>query len=192
MSGYTYGEEIRFKLSLLQPSDSQKIMQFTCGNQQLDRFIQKEIIVENEVNNEDGLIFKVENLDNDEIIGIVSLAANGIVFKMTNYMKVLPAVKIDVFAVAEKYQKMHYNEESRNAADPDDHFYLSDSILCNVIKHCYEISENYALVNYILLYADRNAYRFYQRNQFLDFENYMEQESNMEIRENIPMFMKLC
>ena len=43
----------------------------------------------------------------------------------------------------------------------------------------------------LLTPADKKAYRFYQRNLFLDFETYMEQERNMEINENIPMYMKL-
>lgn len=47
------------------------------------------------------------------------------------------------------------------------------------------------LVEYILLYADRKAYRFYERNDFQNFEIYMEKENNMEINQNIPMYMKL-
>jgi hypothetical protein len=53
------------------------------------------------------------------------------------------------------------------------------------------MSEEFLLINYILLYADRKAYRFYERNGFLKFESYMEKENNMEINENIPMYMKL-
>lgn len=106
-------------------------------------------------------------------------------------MKILPAIKIDVFAVDLNYQKMHYNKVSEDDPDPDNHFYFSDCIMGEVIQHCYEISERYALVDYILLYADKKAYRFYQRNLFINFESFMEKEKNMEINENIPMYMKL-
>lgn len=191
MSEYKYGEEVEYEFTLLTPADKTKLKSFTCGNEKLDKFIQEEIIPVYEVINEDGLIFKAEDKKNHKIIAIVSLAANGIIFKQTNYMKLLPAVKIDVFAVDKQYQKLHYNEESEKDPVPDNHFYLSDSIMGEVISHCNYISEEYALINYILLYADKKAYRFYQRNLFLDFETYMEQERNMEINENIPMYMKL-
>lgn len=191
MPGYTYGEEVEYKFGLLESSDRYKLKSFRCGNEKLDKFIQEDIILEHIVNNEDGLIFKVEDIKDHTLIAIISLATNGIVFKQTNYMKVLPGIKIDVFAVDMKYQKMHYNKESEQDPNPDNHFYFSDCIMCEVISHCNKISEEYALVNFILLYADKKAYRFYQRNQFLDFETYMEQENNMEINENIPMYMKL-
>lgn len=191
MSEYIYGEEVDYEFTLLKPSDKHRLKHFKCGNKQLDKFIHEDIIPGYEVNNEDGLIFKAEDKKNHNIIAIVSLASNGIVFKQTNYMKILPAIKIDVFAVDMNYQKIHYNKESEEDSDPDNHFYLSDCIMAEVIRHCHEISEEYALVNYILLYADKKAYRFYERNLFLNFEAYMEEEKNMEINKNIPMYMKL-
>lgn len=191
MPGYIYGEEVDYEFVLLEDSDRHKLKQFTCGNVKLDKFIREDIIPYCNVYNEDGLIFKAEDKKSHKIIAIVSLAANGIVFKQTNYMKILPAIKIDVFAVDKEYQKMHFSRESERNPDPDNHFYLSDSIMGKVIRHCNDISENYALVNYILLYADKKAYRFYQRNLYSDFEVFMEKEQNMEINKNIPMYMKL-
>lgn len=127
MPKYKYGEEVEYEFTLLNFSDKEKLQKFNCGNKKLNSFIHDEIIPNNEVINEDGLIY----------------------------------------------------------------YYLSDCIMGEVIQHCKLISEEYALVNYILLYADKKAYRFYKRNFFLEFELYMEQENNMEIKENIPMYMKL-
>jgi hypothetical protein len=191
MLEYKYGEEIDYELVLLTSKDKDKLKSFDCGNVKLNHFINEEIVPYDEVINEDGLIYKAEDRETGDIIGIVSLAASGIILSQTNYLKILPAVKIDVFAVDLKYQKMHYNQESEQDADRDNHFYLSDDIMAHVIKRCFEISENYLLVDYILLYADKKAYRFYERNCFLNFENYMEKENNMEINKNIPMYMKL-
>ena len=58
----------------------------------------------------------------------------------------------------------------------------------NLIRN---ISDSQLLVSFILLYADINAYRFYERNGFLNFESFMEKEQNMEINKNIPMYMQL-
>lgn len=191
MSEYIYGKEVDYEFALLEASDRHKLKSFSCGNKKLDKFITEDIIPESSVINEDGLIFKAEDTKKHKIIAIISLAANGIIFKETNYMKILPAIKIDVFAVDKEYQKMHYNKESEQDPNSDNHFYLSDCIMAEVIRHCNEISESYVLVDYILLYADKKAYRFYQRNLFLDFESFMEKENNMEINDNIPMYMKL-
>lgn len=191
MSRYNYGEEVQYKFCLLQDHDVDKLKKFDCGNSNLNQFIQNDIIQDNKVINEDGLMFKAEDEKIHQIIAIVSLATNGIIFKQTNFLKVLPSIKIDVFAIDLKYQKLHINEESKQDIDANNHFYLSDSIMGDVISHCHKISEEYALIKYILLYADKKAYRFYQRNFFLDFESDMKKESNMEINKNIPMYMQL-
>ena len=191
MREYKYGKEVKFALKLLEYYDKEEVEKFSCGNKRLDDYIHQEIFCGNEVLNEDGLIFKVEDMENETIIALVSLAASGLIFTQTNYMKLLPAIKIDVFAVDVKYQKMHYDEESENANNPDDHYYLSDCIMAEVIKHCNQISEEKALVDYVLLYADKHARRFYDRNLFSEFKTYMKKENIMEINRNIPMYMKL-
>ena len=109
--------------------------------------------------------------------------------KMDNYTHVLPAIKIDIFATDINYQKMHIDSASKESVNPDEHFYLSDSIMCDVIRHCRDISENKATAKYIVLYADKKARRFYERNMFSDFSKFMEKENNMEINKNDPMYM---
>ena len=61
--------------------------------------------------------------------------------------------------------------------------------MCDVIRHCRDISENKATAKYIVLYADKKARRFYERNMFSDFSEFMEKENNMEINKNDPMYM---
>lgn len=128
----------------------------------------------------------------DKIIAIVSLAASAIIHTETNYMELLPSAKIDVFAVDKSYQKLHYDNESEMAVDREEHYYFSDCILAEVIRRCVEISEKNILINFILLYANREKIRFYKRNGFLEFEEYMEKENKAEINANLPMYMKLC
>ena len=112
-------------------------------------------------------------------------------FHMDGYVKILPAIKIDVFAVDVKYQKLHLNEESRASDEPSEHFYFADKIMCDVVLKCRSINDNEITARYILLYADKKALRFYQRNSFGDFSDYMEREHNMETDANIPMYMEL-
>ena len=179
MMNYLYGEEIEYEYKLLKPEDYDKLQAFSCNNKKLDFYIQKELIRNGEVDTEDGLPFKVWNKETGEIIGIFSLAASGIIGE------------IDIFAIDIKYQKIHMDELSKCSEDCDDHFYLGDSIMCEVIKFCREISENKATAKYIVLYADSKARRFYERNLFTDFSEFMKKESNMEINKNDPMYMLL-
>ncbi|MCQ2548500.1 MAG: hypothetical protein MJ134_00530 [Lachnospiraceae bacterium] len=186
-----YGENIEYKYDLIKPEDINLIQAFSCGNENLDRYIQKELIINNDVDTTDGLPYKVVDLNTNEIIGIFSLAASGIIHRQGNYVHVLPAIKIDIFAINTKYQKIHMDAISEASSDPDDHFYFSDAILCEAIKICVKLSEEKIAVKYILLYADKKAKRFYQRNLFHDFADFMEKEQNMEINKNEPMYLPL-
>lgn len=47
------------------------------------------------------------------------------------------------------------------------------------------------MAHYIVLYADAKAKRFYERNCFADYTEYMVKEKNMEINANDPMFLEI-
>ena len=180
-----YGKNIDYSdLIIIQPEDREKLQAFCCGNKILDNYIHNEIFEENYPQ---GLHFMVKNNSNDDVIAFVSLATSGIVFEEGTYTEVLPSIKIDVIAVDKKYQKMPYYEDM----DDDDHCYLSDFIMSSVIGHIREIDEKYALVDYILLYTDKDAERYYERNGFGHYSEFMKKEKKMEINENIPMYMAL-
>lgn len=151
---YKYGEEISYEFNLLKVEDGDGLQLFTCGNERLDHHIRNDVIKNGEVVNEDGLYFKFVDQSTNKIIAVVSLASSGIIYKVGNYTHVLPAIKIDVLAVDEEYQKMHYNAESKSEANHDEHYYFNDDIIGNVISHCREISEEKALADYIVLYTD--------------------------------------
>ena len=56
---YLYGEEIEYEYDLLKPEDYDKLQAFSCGNKNLDYYIHKDLIRNDEVDTEDGLPFKV-------------------------------------------------------------------------------------------------------------------------------------
>lgn len=166
---YNYGEEISYDYHMIKPGDYTALQAFSCGNERLDKFIHGELIVDGEVNTEDGLPFKVEDTSTRKIIGVISLAASGIIFKVDNYTHVLPSIKIDVFAIDKAYQKLHYDYASKSSECPDDHYYFSDDVMGTFIKHCRDIAEEKAIAHYIVLYADKKAKRFYTRNLLMNF-----------------------
>ena len=188
---YRYGEEISYDFELLMAEDYNSLQSFECTNEKLDNHIRHDVIKNSEIVDEDGLYFKFVDKNTDKIIGIVSQASSGIIYKVGQYTHVLPAIKIDVLAVDKGYQKLHYDFASENDPESDNHYYFSDEIIGMVISHCRDISEKYALVDYIVLYADKKAYRYYERNNFSDYTEFMVSENNQEIVENIPMYLKL-
>lgn len=188
---YKYGEEISYDFNLLKVEDYSDLQPFTCGNEKLDSHIHNDVIKNGEIVDEDGLYFVFRDLSLGKIIAVVSLATSGIVFELTNYMHVLPAIKIDVLAVDKDYQKMHYDIASENAQDSNEHYYFSDDIMGTILQHCRDVSDQKVLANFIILYADQKAYRYYERNGFSDYSEFMVKEKNQEINENIPMYMRL-
>ena len=186
-----YGEDIAYECDLIKPEDAEALRVFSCGNKNLDYFFHKELIAKGKVNVEDGLPYKFYNTETGEIYAVVSLAASGIIHHIDGYTKILPAIKVDVLAVDTKYQKLHLNVESEASTDADEHFYFADKIMCDVVKKCRAVAEKEVTARYILLYADEKALRYYQRNYFSDFTEYMEREHNMEIEANTPMYLEL-
>ncbi len=186
-----YGEEIKYSVGLLTFEDRNRIQSFCCGNEQLDRYIKTEIFSSDELDCSDGLHFKVFLQDSGEIIGFFSLATSGIIHKVMNYLKILPAIKIDVFAIDMKYQRLHFNEESEKAENPAEHLYFSDVIMLEVIKRIRNINDKEVCVDYVVLYSARGKEHFYARNMFSPFEPFMEKELNQEIIKNIPMYLEL-
>lgn len=185
---YKYGEEISYNFELLKADDFESLQLFQCGNEPLDNHIRSGVIENGMIVDEDGLYFKFTDTTTEKIIAIVSIAASGIIHEEGLFVQVLPAIKLDVLAVDKSYQKMHYNAEIEKE---DEHYYFSDEILGNIIYHCKEMTENYALANYIVVYADQDAYRYYERNGFSNFEKFMKTEHNMEVLKNIPMYLDL-
>lgn len=55
---YLYGEEVEYKIDIIKPEDLEILQAFSCDNEQLDRYIHKEMISDGEVDTNDGLPFK--------------------------------------------------------------------------------------------------------------------------------------
>lgn len=188
---YKYGEAVSYRFELLRADDYDDLQLFQCGNEKLNNHIKSGVIQNDMIIDKDGLYFKFTDCKRETILGIASLATSGVLVKVGGYSHILPAIKIDIFAIDRGYQKLHYDAESENASQKDEHYYFSDDVLGNVVQHCKKIAEQYAYADYIVVYADKNAYRFYERNGFCDFNEYMMKEQNAEISENIPMYLDL-
>lgn len=122
--GYLYGEEIKYEYDLIKPEDYELLQAFSCGNEKMDHFIHDEMIKDGIVDSDDGLPFKVWNSEKREVFAVFSFAASGIIYRVDNYTHVLPAIKIDIFAVDTKYQKLHMDKENNMEINKNDPMYL--------------------------------------------------------------------
>lgn len=188
---YLFGNEIEYECYPIEKQDKHLLQSFTCGNQQIDYYLHKELISNEYVDVEEGLPFKVIDLSSGEMIAFFSLSSSGIINQLDNYINIFSAIKINLFAVKSDYQKLHIDANSKYATNKAEHFYFSDNILCDVIRYCRLLSELFLGVKYLVLYADKQAYHFYKRNMFDDFLPFMQKENNMKINKNIPMYMFL-
>lgn len=154
----------------------------TCGKAEIDRYFHED--AQYDTNN---VCYAYLNRKNGDVIGLATLSCSGININSHNLIELIPAMKIDYFAVSEQYQDIELTGES----DPKEHYYVSDAFLSELIKAAREISESYIGATHIILYSVEDAVHFYERNLFAGFEEYMKPEQYRYLEGCKPMYMPL-
>ncbi len=174
-----FGYDINFEMRVLSPNDKELLGDFDCGNEVINDF------AINKINQQsDYVTYVFEDTDVNKIIAFASLACSSIKYECQNVVQSLPAIEIKYFAIKKQLQKFKYGED-------DDHFYFSDMILSKIILKCREISEKIVGANYIILYSVPDAVKFYTRNFFKDYSEYMLKDNISFLDGCKPMYMPL-
>lgn len=153
-----------------------------CGNSEIDKYFHENVQYDAQ-----NVCYAYINGENGDVIGLATLSCSGINIDSHNLIELIPAVKIDYFAVSEKYQDIDISGSS----NPEDKYYISDAFLCLLIQEIRNISESYIGATHIILYSVPDAIHFYERNLFLDFEEYMKPEQYGYLEGCKPMYMPL-
>lgn len=153
---------------------------FSCGNAEIDKYFREE--AQHDMQN---VCYAYRNKANNDVVGAAAVCCSGINFGNENSVQLIPAIKIDYFAVSEKYQGINFPGAEEEC------FHVSDAFLCDLIREISTISEFYIGAAYILLYSVPGAFKFYDRNHFEKFEDYMKPESRLYLEGCIPMYMPL-
>ena len=176
-----YGESINFNIFKLTKEYLSMVENFTCGNDEIDKYLKTKAFEDLEFGNSFTRI--IINKDNNELIGYYSINCSSIVMENYNHRYFSPAIEIKMFALSEKYQGIKLSNED------DDMF--SDQILCEIISKIVGITEAYISARSIILYSVPKAKSFYERNGFEAFVEYMLSSDDMYIKDCIPMWFQL-
>ena len=154
---------------------------FSCGNEEIDKYFHS--IAQNDTQK---VCYVYMCKQDKSVVGLATLCCSGINVDDHDLVQLAPAMKIDYFAVSEKYQDMLFPGTS-----VEEHFYISDAFLSELISEAHKISESYIGADFIILYSVPDAHHFYLRNLFKDFLEYMKPENGRYLEGCIPMFMSL-
>lgn len=154
---------------------------FSCGNEEIDKYFRTEAI-----NDTEKVCYAYRCKRDESAIGFATLCCSGININDLKLVKLAPAMKIDYFAVSERYQDMRFP-----GSNEEDHFYISDAFLCELIRNAVTISESYVGAGFIILYSVPDAVHFYERNGLETFEEFMKPENERYLEGCTPMYMPL-
>lgn len=184
MNQINRGRDINFKLVEYSSKYYDTVKKFKCGNSVIDDYIV------NKAKDDIGTVtYLVINADIPEVIGFISLSCSGIKHNFCadsgySVSETKAAIEIKYFAIASKFHKLLYD-------DSDEHFYFSDMVFCEALKKCRYISENIIGAEYIMLYSVDTAKRFYKRNLFETFTEYMSRDNINFLEGCTPMYICL-
>lgn len=181
----TLGEDIELDLINFNDDNLEQkydIKNFKCTNENIDDYLYNSALKDFN----DGLtVTKLFiNKKNKDIVAYFSLCSSAIVYKIMGKLHYEPAIEIKMFAVNEKYQHMKYSEDEEELT-------LSDMILSMVIGEIRDIGEKYCGVKSVILYSVPEAYNFYDRNFFEDFNEYMVKDQGCFTNDCKAMYMIL-
>lgn len=155
---------------------------FTSGNPEIDKYFQEKAASDSR-----NVCYAFCNQENGDVIGLAALCCSGINLDDAKLVELIPSIKIDYFAVSEKYQDI----ELSGSDDPEERYFVSDAFLSFLIKEIREITESYLGATHIVLYSVPDAVHFYKRNLFCDFEEFMKPEQYRYLDGCKPMYMAL-
>lgn len=168
-----------FYMEVVSKDSASIFSSFSCGNEEIDKYFR-----EKAADDAEKVCYAYRCKQDESAIGFATLCCSGININHLKLVKLAPAMKIDYFAVSEKYQDMRFP-----GSDEQEHFYISDAFLCELIRTAINISDVYIGAGYIILYSVPDAVHFYERNRFETFTEYMKPENERYLEGCTPMYM---
>lgn len=188
---YKYGENINFEETII--TDKSELNDFDCGDSDLNKYMW-ECIDENS-----STIHALIDKKLHKIIGVCFLKCSAYIEKQGmanidadgnldednpfNYA-MHPAVEILYFAISIEYQDLPFNADKNNGC-------LSNVYLNMMIDNIITSSKEFAKSKYVLLYSVADAYCFYDRNNFCDFNDTAITDCDERLVDCKPMFLEI-
>lgn len=149
-----FGEDIKLKQVIIKDEYLEKINHFDSGNESIDKYLREEALSDTKATTKLFI-----NKENEDIIGMYSLACSIMCYEIDGKTYPMPSVEIKHFAIDKKYQDMSFSNE-------EDDGVFSDSILNKIINEIRTLTENDIGADKITLFSVPDAVDFYKRNLF--------------------------
>lgn len=153
---------------------------FDCGNEEINNHIKRYASF-----SDAERFFAMIDAATNRAICVYSLKATAITTEQSarEGAYYYPAIEIAIFAVDKNFQDTIYRCSGFEA-------YISDYMLCSVVDRIVGICRNSCAVQYIMLFSTYDAIRFYKRNKFKEFNQFMKNNDSY-IEYCQPMYLPL-
>lgn len=139
------------------------LIPFSCGQQEEHQSIAQYFF--DCQKHPDAKLYVVKNTSDGDIIGLFALSCSSIIKMIDDASRnnTLPAIELKAFALSEKYQ--------HKTVSPD--ITIGDLVLGFIKAKVKWIVTNICGARYLILYSVASAERFYTRNGFAAFDQYI-------------------
>lgn len=182
---YTWGNEIKYSFELLTNDNYKYTKNFKCGNAVINQYIHDRNKC---FDNDNGVTYIFRDVTDNQILAFVVLCCSGIRAEYQGVATTMPAIEIKYFALASCVQRLHYSEEDMAE---NNHYYLSDFWLGEVMYKCSDISQSIIGAKYIILYSVPRGRKLYERMGFNDFQKYMNRDKMRFLNGCKPMYIEI-
>lgn len=183
--------KLPFKIALASDKYLHLIEQFSCGHDEIDRYIKEDALLDQY--NGRGVTYLILNELEDKLIAYYTLMSTSLIYAIDNSCNTkidklrisgFPAIEIKMFAVSKTYQKCVY------LSDDLGNTLYSDLILGSLIGDIYTFSSEVIGIQMIILYSTDEALKLYRRNHFEDLGQYIPLYSEYT-KDCTPMYLRL-
>lgn len=174
-----YSKDIHTDTVLFSDEHTKMTQDFTCGNSEIDKKLKIELL-----HDRNCTTFIVVDVAKSKIIAFYSLACSACVVSSHRQHYFHPAVEVKYFAVDENYQDWQFSEDVADGC-------LSNIIFSDMLRQIHKMSEETFGADTIILYATKNAIKFYEKNYFKKFEASILENNERFLQGCLPMYMKM-
>lgn len=178
----TYGKDIKFDVYKLDEKYKMQMEQFSCGSDELDKYLKEEAL--SQMENGQSITKIILEKESGKILAYYSLAAASIVMENHKHNYFSPAVEVKMYAVADELHGLAFSE------DIDDGTF-SENLFSSIIGEIYELSEKKIGIANVILYSVPDAVDFYKKIGFESFEEYMMKNDDGYLHGCKPMWLSL-
>lgn len=179
---YEWGNQVNLKYDKLNNDNISYISKFKCENREMERFFKNEALKDNE-----SVTYLSIDEERDVIVSILTISATAIFMmkpnKRKDYNYFISAIEVKKFAVNTEYKHMKYSEDRDTT--------LSMELFMRYIDQIHIISQEIVGASKIVLYSVPEAYNFYKKCRFRDFDSFMQKDDTPYLKGCKPMFLSL-